>query len=320
MRIEHNCTGYRRWMLLTGCVVLLSVMSIAPAIAEQTPSFIRTSSEQIWMQNNITVKNLSDNLPAFILAISPLGLLLLSFVRETRQFGLDKSDPFVFKAGFSRHKINSTTGVVLDPNKNPVTETHVSGGQAYMIGNQIMSSPVRSTTTTTIHDRFFIFDPERNVEMPFKTWNLDIAMREGHIMSAVGCLKKGEANTDYFLFRNHSVQRDYPIDSTLSKIIKPQIWPILPLLYASFTFIGIYVLTYGMPESLMKISDNFTMWLSCYVALIVLIFFAFRQIVKLIRLRSVKNQLIERLYPVLEERASMAKARMLADEYVKEGA
>ena len=154
------------------------------------------------------------------------SLLAFGLVREVRRFGLDVTDPFTVHSGWGSYKLFTITGTVLSPTKSHVVTTHVSGGGSNVGG---VVQPITTSTTTNIHDQFFIRD-SKGLEQDVKLTDVDIALREDHQLSAVWGIKKGKESGRYFLFRNHSTRRADFIEQALRDMLKPHKWPVLPML------------------------------------------------------------------------------------------
>jgi hypothetical protein len=234
----------------------------------------------------------------------PLGLLALGVAREMRRFGLDERDPFTLNAGWTTYALNTTTGTVLSPTKSREVQTHVSGGgPAYVSHGVVYSQPITSTTTTTIHDQFFIHDPGQNRERAFKLQNVDIALREGHAMSVAWGIKKGKNSGYNFLFRNHTTRRTDFIDGAIRGMIRPHAWLVLPVTVLAPSAWGLWLRSGVSPSRSYE-----DLGVSLMVAVVATFagFFIVRAIITRIRAARLKREISERLLPVLDQRAVAA--------------
>jgi hypothetical protein len=131
-----------------------------------------------------------------------LFLVVVGLARELRSFGIDPSDPGKLRAGWTYYKLYATIGEVLSPTEGLVSHAH---------------------------DQFFIREASGH-EQVLPLNGVDIAVREGHQVSAVWGIKKGEERGPYLLFRNHSTKEDYFFDDVVKRMLKPNKWPVLALI------------------------------------------------------------------------------------------
>lgn len=229
----------------------------------------------------------SGNLRAYMVAA--LLLLALGLARELRPFGLDASDPFMIRSGWRSYKVYSSTGTVLSPTKSQVSTTYVSGG-----GH---NQPVSTSTSTSIYDQFFIRE-SNGFERAMQLTDVNIALREGHQVSAVWGIKTGKKTGSYFLFRNHSLQTLTFIDEAVKGMMRSHKWPVLPLMYISFwgTVSALLVLRPGDDQA------GWTMGAAMLVPPVA--FSIVWTFVKNLRIRRLKREISDKLIPIIDERAS----------------
>lgn len=214
-----------------------------------------------------------------LLLAGMVALLVLGLARESRPFGLDEGDPLKVNGGWGMYRLYKTTGTVLSPTKSHVVTTHVSGGG----GNR----PVTSSTSETIHDQFFIRDCNGG-EQSIQVTDVNVALREGHELSAAWAIPKGKEQGPYFLFRNHSTQSVDFIDRVVRDMLKPHKWPVLPLLGSAVML---------------------AWWLKSDALLLValpgalVIFFIVRSYVIRGRVAQFKREVGRRFVPILDQRA-----------------
>jgi hypothetical protein len=220
-----------------------------------------------------------------------LLLLALGFAREIRRFGLDGSDPFTIRSGWTRYQVHSSTGTVLSPTKSRVVTTHVSGGGA---GNQ----PISSSTSTSIHDQFFIRE-SNGYESGLQVTDMNLALRDGHQVSAVWGIRKGKKTGAYIVFRNHTTRNVDFVDSKVKAMLQPSIWPVFPLIFTAV------VVGAGAANGCMWCSFSITKESSFSTAVIVMVGFAIvRAIARTRRVHRLKRQLADMLFPILDQRAT----------------
>ena len=174
-------------------------------------------------------KALGWNLKRGAIILVLLALMVAGCMREMRSFGLDASDPFMIRAGWSSYIVHSITGTVLAPTKSRVVTTNVSGGGSYVSGGATYTNPISTSTSTSIHDQFFLRTSD-GVEKEIQLTNFNLALREGHQLTAAWVIKKGKKSGHYFLFRNHSTRGVDSNTSRLETMLRPSILIWLPVL------------------------------------------------------------------------------------------
>jgi hypothetical protein len=230
-----------------------------------------------------------------------LLLLALGLAREIRPFGLVVSDPFTIRSGWTSYKVYSSTGTVLSPTKSRVVTTHVSGG-----GGQ----PVSTSTSTSIHDQFFIRESDGR-ERAIQLTNMNLALREGHLVSAVWCIRKGKKNGDYFLFRNHSTRDVNFVGWRVMTLLRPKVWPVLLLIFIAL--MGVAASVHMRIPHLFNImsADNTAGSLFGLLAAVFAVpvgFFIVFAIVTILRVRRFKRQIAGTLLPIFDQRATEQNA------------
>lgn len=241
--------------------------------------------------------SMRDLFPLTTLALLFLiGLGIVGCVREMRSFGLEASDPFMIRAGWSSYKIHSITGTVLAPTKSRVVTTEVSGGGSYVSGGVTYTNPVSTSTSTAIHDQFFLRASD-GVEEAIQLTNFNLALREGHQMTAAWAIKKGKKSGNYFLFRNHST-RDVDFSNLQSEtIMRPSILIWLPVLSSVVSAIC-YISFHGP-----VVTEGKAIFLLFYVMLGALLGVLLIRIVCSWRVGRFKREVADRLIPILDQRA-----------------
>lgn len=267
-----------------------------------------SQSLQLFLQDVAESDNISTSALLNLVVGIPLGLLALSLARETRRFGLSETDPFALKAGWTTYTVKTITGTVLSPTKAREVETRVSGGGGGgTVHTGIVIQPISTTTIKTVHDQFFIHDPEQNVEQAYKLTNVDIAVREGHEMSAAKVVKAGQTLGYNFMFRNHTTQRVDFLDDVLRWLVRPRLWPVVP-----WTMLAPLVCADLWARGLWQVSlhniDDVRMALVKAAIVALAGFFILRFAVTLLRTARLKSQIINRLVPKLDDNAEPARA------------
>lgn len=237
---------------------------------------------------------------AIVLAF--LALVVAGCMREMRRFGLDASDPFLMRAGWSSYKIHSITGTVLDPTKSRVVTTDVSGGGSYVSGGVTHTRPISTSTSTSIHEQFFLRASD-GTEKAIQLTNFDLALREGHRMTAAWAIQKGKESGYYFLFRNHSTRGVDFSKLRLETMMRPSILLCLPLV--SSVVAGICFVVFGgfrregdTPATILAFGAMFGALLG---ALLI-------RVVCDLRVRRFKREIADRLIPIIDQRAARQDA------------
>ncbi len=115
------------------------------------------------------------------------------------------------------YTLYSFTGQVVGTSKN--LETTVSGGGGGGSGGS--SAPVSISSITTVHDQFFLTD-NSGKERAFQLNDFDLACREGHKLTVVWTIKKGEERGPYIAVRNHTTGQTFYGESQITTICNPQ--------------------------------------------------------------------------------------------------
>ncbi len=161
-----------------------------------------------------------------VAALSTL-LFLVGLVGELKGARIGGANRSTLVAGFRRYEIHTVTGFVRSPSKALETRTMVSGNQYN----------VSSSSTTYVHDQFFIAHP--NGETSFQLVDFNLPLREGHRLSAVWAIRKGRERGPYIMFRNHTTNERIVVDKVLRRMLRPRIWPLLVLVVGVWA-IGLY--------------------------------------------------------------------------------
>lgn len=172
---------------------------------------------------------LAGNVRTALLGVGALStlLFLVGLLGELKGIRLGGANRSTLKAGFRRYELHNVTGFVRSPSKALETRTMVSGNQY----------GVSSSSTTYVHDQFFIVHP--NGEKPFQVVDFNLAVREDHRLSVVWAIRKGRDWGPYVMFRNHTTNERIVADKVLRGMLRPRIWP-LPVLVVGVWAIGLY--------------------------------------------------------------------------------
>lgn len=109
-----------------------------------------------------------------------------------------------------------TCGKVQDSSKNMETRVHGSGGGSTGYGN---TAPVNISSTTTIHDQFFLVD-KNGKESSFQLQNFNVACRQGNELSVIWAIKTGKKNGPYIVVRNRTTAETFYQEVELKKIFR----------------------------------------------------------------------------------------------------
>jgi hypothetical protein len=171
----------------------------------------------------------SDHGTGFDLLVAGFGLLLMwGIFGEFKQHGLIADNSFKLNGGHRLYNLNTVTGFVKSPTKSQGT---------FVSRSTDSSGHVTFSSTTYVDDQFFIAYPEG--EMSVQVRNVDIAVREGHIFSAVWAIPKGKKSGNYLLFRNHTTNEQTFMETTLHKILYPKTW----LLFVFLVLVWAYAIS-----------------------------------------------------------------------------
>lgn len=163
----------------------------SPTSEEATPR----EDSPAWFQ-----RTSSGGIPAgltFLLALlAGLGVRLLL---QRARLELDPRDPFRLRLGGGTYVLSHATGSVDGASKLGTTNVYGGGGG----GRHGYTAPVRISSTTTIHDQFFLRQPDGAVEsIQLAGWDFPVA--DGHVVSAVWAVREGAGAGPFFVVVNHT--------------------------------------------------------------------------------------------------------------------
>ncbi len=111
------------------------------------------------------------------------------------------------------YKLHVITGTVLSSLKYP--EIQVSGG-----GVLSSSGGGYATSTTIIHDEFFLQDRKGN-EHSFQLSDFNLAIRESNSVSVIAAVRENRASGPYIAVINHSTDKYYLSNQSLRRVCGP---------------------------------------------------------------------------------------------------
>ena len=132
-------------------------------------------------------------------------------------------------------EITPTTGKVLSTDKNLETKVSGGGGGGFSRRGSGYTAPVRVTSTTTVHDQFFIED-NSGKEHSFQLSGFDLACREGNRLTVLSAAKTGKTGY-YFEVINHATDKVYYNRTSLEQLCGPNKYVLFFLVIVS-TFLG----------------------------------------------------------------------------------
>jgi hypothetical protein len=136
----------------------------------------------------------------FILALLA-GLGVRLFLQRAR-LELDPRDPFRLLLGGGTYVLNHATGSVDGASKMGTTNVYGGGGGANAYG---YARSIRISSTTTIHDQFFLRQPGGAVEtIKLQGWDFPVA--DGHVVSAVWAVREGAGAGPFVIVVNHTTE------------------------------------------------------------------------------------------------------------------
>jgi len=107
--------------------------------------------------------------------------------------------------------------------KNMETRVHGSGGGSNGYGS---TAPVNISSTTTIHDQFFLKD-KTGKESSFQLQDFNVACREGNELSVIWAIKKGGKTGPYIVVHNRTTSDTFFQEAELKKIFRyPVYYPL----------------------------------------------------------------------------------------------
>jgi hypothetical protein len=134
------------------------------------------------------------------------------------------------------YNLQATTGKVLSTNKNLETKVSGGGGGGFARRGSGFNSPVRITSTTTVHDQIFIED-KNGKEHSFQLSGYDLAARENNTLSVLAAFKENKDSGTYFAVINHSTDKIYYKDLSVKSLCGPNKFILMGIAVIAF-FIG----------------------------------------------------------------------------------
>jgi hypothetical protein len=134
----------------------------------------------------------------FLLAL--LAGFALQLILLRGRLELDPRDPFRLRLGGGTYALNHATGSVDGASKLGTTSVEGGGGGTNAWG---YARSIRIFSRTTIHDQFFIRQPQGTAQS-IKLAGWDVAVADGHVVSAVWAVREGAGAGPYFIVVNHT--------------------------------------------------------------------------------------------------------------------
>lgn len=132
-------------------------------------------------------------------------------------------------------------GKVESTSKDRETHVHGGGGGGAVRNGNGGSAPVRISSTTTVHDKFFLLNEETNVEKDVSLQNWDVSLREGHIVQVIWAIAPGKDEGPYVVVNNKNLNKPVWSKSQIHMLTKShyrkQFWGSLAItILISFIF------------------------------------------------------------------------------------
>jgi hypothetical protein len=202
-------------------------------------------------------------------------------------------------SGGDAYILHHATGTVYGVSKGHSATAHMSGGQvtgASVIGNQINvhQTPVTVTTTSHVHDQFYLSVPGRT-DISMQLTDVNVAVADGQLVTVVWAVPKRKDRGPYILIRNHTTGNVWPVKGALRDLIVPKLPGVVPLMVAACLFA---TLVYpGLPSG-----TNFLI-----VALVFIVYMIIRSMVATYRSWRFRANWIPRLVAELDNLAGNRK-------------
>lgn len=119
-----------------------------------------------------------------------------------------------FKSGGRVYHLHSFTGRVAQASKHMETQVYGSGGGGYSYQGTGSTAPVNISSTTVVHDQVFLVN-ETGKEVALQLSNFNLAVREGHILTALWIIKEGKDSGYYAIIYNRTTEERSIKDSAL---------------------------------------------------------------------------------------------------------
>jgi hypothetical protein len=150
------------------------------------------------------------------------GVLMFWVIRDARgTFGLEPNDPSKLHAGPKEYNVLTCTGYAKGVTKDRSTSVSgdIQGNMSVYEGTGSGSVTGKIRSKTTVHDQFFIATADGS-EMPVQVNDVDLALNNGHLVSAVWAIRSGKHRGPFILFRNHTTGRRDFVHPEVIKIMR----------------------------------------------------------------------------------------------------
>jgi len=172
-------------------------------------------------------------------------------VLSLRRFRVDSSDPTRFDGAGRLYRIHSATGRVHGVSKTTTTTPEKIELSAQYFGSTLggVSGKVRSRKT--VLDQFFVTDASGN-DTSIQLTNFNVAVADGHTVTAAWGIRKGKKSGKYFMVANHSTGQRFFNDDALFRIaaghvVLGNVQTFLSIFFvAAWPFFAIYAVTYRL--------------------------------------------------------------------------
>lgn len=256
----------------------LSQQVLGPRAAMNNPRF-RAMLDQAW--------------PVLVVGLLLLALFVLGYVRQfARRVRFDAADPL--KLTVPRNMaLHTFTGMVLGASKGIQTTT-----TTHMQDNRVTGTSSHSV----VHDQFFIQAPD-GTETDVKLKGVDVAVRDGHLMSAAWFVQQGKNSGHYLFLRNHTLKQSRFFDTGERRLLgvrRRYLW------LSFFTLLGLAGFLALSVDWWLK-GSGATLIASTLMplAVVALVGMGVAQwIATKARLRGLRRDIEERLVPALDRRAA----------------
>jgi hypothetical protein len=143
---------------------------------------------------------------------SAIGGIAVSIGLRSR-LALDAGKTFTLHKGTTEYRLTHSTGVVENASKLGTTNVYGSTGSVSSDGaGNVWSTPGYVSSSTTIHDQFFLRQTDRSLE-PVQLSDWDVPLADGHVVSVVWSVADG-GSSRLAAVLNHTTKHRYSkIDS-----------------------------------------------------------------------------------------------------------
>jgi hypothetical protein len=131
---------------------------------------------------------------------------------------VDSSDPTRFDGAGRLYKICSATGRAYGVSKSTTdTPEKIELSARTWLGSTPGGFSGKVRSRRTVRDQFFVTDPSGN-DTSIQLTNFDVAVAEGHIVTAAWGIRKGKKSGKYFMVANHTTGQRFFSDDALFRI------------------------------------------------------------------------------------------------------